>query len=63
MGNCAGICNSNLLKLQGDIIIKSSSEQETNKFLEQNDIKKIIYLQRAIKKFLKRKKIKKKNEN
>ena len=60
MGNCAGICNSNLLKLQGDIIIKSSSEQETNKFLEQNDIKKIIYLQRAIKKFLKRKKSKRK---
>jgi len=67
MGNCAGICNTNLLKLQGDIIIKSSSEQETNKFLEQNDMKKIIFLQRAIKRFLKRKKskrkIKMKNKN
>ena len=51
MGNCGGICNRNLLKSKGDVII---SEQETGQSLDQNDMKKLIYLQRAIKNFIKR---------
>ena len=57
MGNCGGICNRNLLKSKGDVII---SEQETGQSLDQNDMKKLIYLQRAIKNFIKRVKSKKK---
>jgi hypothetical protein len=58
MGNCGGICNRNLLKNKGDIII--SQEQETGQYLDQNDMKKLIYLQGYVKKFLKRIKAKKK---
>ena len=48
MGNCGSICNTNT-KLKGDIII--NSEQETGKYYEQKDIKKIIFIQRSEKKF------------
>ena len=58
MGNCGGICNTTISKLKGDIII--NSEQETGKYYEQKDIKKIIYIQRNIKKYLKKLKCKKK---
>ena len=60
MGICTGICNTNLSKLKGDIIIKSNFEQETGKYLEENDMKKVIFLQRYIKKFLKKRKSQKK---
>ena len=58
MGNCAGICKSKILGLKGDIILDKNTNNETGKNLEtdnnNNNIQKIIYLQREIKKFLKK---------
>ena len=59
MGNCAGICNQKFLKYKGDVILISQN-QETGNYLEQNNLKKIIYLQNAIRKYLKGIKNKKK---
>ena len=61
MGNCIGICNSNLLKAKGDIIIEKNSENETGKDLETQYLKKVIFLQKSIKKYLKKKKLKNNN--
>ena len=57
MGNCGNICNTNISKLKGDIIL-NSVEQETEKYLDQTD--KLIFIQRNIKKYLKKIKNKKK---
>ena len=54
MGHCVGICNSNLLKGKGDIIVEKGSENETGKYLDTQYIKKVIYIQKSIKKYLKR---------
>jgi hypothetical protein len=54
MGNCAGLCKSKLLRLKGDIILEKNSNNETGKYLETDNIQKIIYLQKNVKKYLKK---------
>ena len=54
MGNCAGLCKSKLLRLKGDIILEKNSNNETVKYLETDNIQKIIYLQKNVKKYLKK---------
>ena len=53
MGNCVGICNSNLLKTKGDVVLEKNSAIETGKYLDTLYIQKVIFLQKYIKKFLK----------
>ena len=66
MGNCVGICKTKLLKSKGDIVLEKISEVETGKYLETQYIKKIIFLQKYIRRFLIKiktsKKVIKKNE-
>ena len=62
MGNCGGICTSNLTKMKGDIVITSNYE-ETGKYLEEKEVTKIIFLQKEIKKFLIKIKSRKKAKN
>ena len=59
MGNCGNICTRNISKIKADIII-NTLDKETDKYLEPNNIKKIIFLQKFIKKYLKKIKTKKK---
>ena len=47
MGNCVGICNSNMSKSKGDIIIEKNSDNETGKYLETQYMKKVIYLKKC----------------
>ena len=54
MGNCAGICKSKILGLKGDIILEKNTNNETGKYLETDNIQKIIYIQKEIKKYLKK---------
>ena len=54
MGNCIGICNSNLAKAKGDVVIEKNSENETGKDLETQYLKKVIFLQKNIKNYLKK---------
>ena len=54
MGNCSGLCKSNLLRLKGDILIEKTSNNETGKYLETESIQKIIYIQKNVKQFLKK---------
>jgi hypothetical protein len=61
MGNCIGICNTNILKLKGDVVLEKNSDGETGKYLETQYIKKVIYLQKSVKQYL-RKKQSSKNE-
>lgn len=57
MGNCGGVCTQNISKLKGDIIMeKLISEKVTSNCPINYNIQKVTYLQRKIKKFLKRKK-------
>ena len=58
MGNCSGICNSKIIKPKNDVLI--SNEPDTGNYYEQNDMKKIIYLQKFFRKYLKKIKTKKK---
>ena len=58
MGNCGGICNKNNIKSRGDIIL-TSQEQETGKYYDNNDMKKIVFLQKSIRKYLRKQKSKK----
>ena len=55
MGSCVGICNLKMIKSNGDIIIEKSSENETGKYLETQYMKKVIYLQKNVKEYLKNK--------
>ena len=43
-----------LLKGKGDIIVEKGSENETGKYLDTQYIKKVIYLQKSVKKYLKK---------
>ena len=52
MGSCLGVCNSNYLKLKGDIIIEKNSDNETGKYIETQYMKKVIYLQKSVKQYL-----------
>ena len=54
MGNCVGICNSKILKLKGDLILEKNSYNETGKYLETQYIKKVIYIQRNVKQYLRK---------
>ena len=54
MGNCSDICNSKVIKSKNDVVI--SNEPDTGNYYEQNDMKKIIYLQKFIRKYLKKNK-------
>ena len=63
MGNCTGICKENLLKLNGDVILDQNKVVETGKYLEAIYLKKIIFLQRYIKQYLKKKKYKKNSDD
>ena len=54
MGNCVGICNTNVSKGKGDVIIERGSENETGKYLDTQYIKKVIYIQKSVKKYLKK---------
>ena len=58
MGNCFGICNSKINQAKNDIII--SKELDTRSYYEQNDIKKIIFIQNYFRNFLKKIHLKKK---
>ena len=58
MGNCGGICNSNHIKSKVDIILPSQ-EQEILKYYDNNDLKKIVYIQKYIRKYLSKLKSKK----
>ena len=59
MGNCGNACINNISKIKGDITVNTSDNQ-TKKYLEPNYMKKIIFLQKFIKKYLKKIKSKKK---
>jgi len=45
MGNCAGICKSKILGLKGDIILEKNTNNETGKYLETDNIQKIMELE------------------
>jgi len=63
MGSCLGVCNSNYLKLKGDVIIEKNSDNETGKYLETQYMKKVIYLQKSVKQYLRKIKSKQKINN
>ena len=60
MGSCIGLCNSNYVKIKGDIPVEKNSENETGKYIETQYMKKVIYLQKSVKQYLR--KIKNKQE-
>ena len=63
MGNCGNLCNKNF-KYKGDIIIdKLLIEQNEYHCIYSYNLSQIIYLQKEIKHFLKRKKIHKSNHS
>ena len=63
MGNCIGICNTNILKLKGDVVLEKNSDGETGKYLETQYIKKVIYLQKSVKQYLRKKQSSKNEKN
>ena len=59
MGNCSGICAQNFSKIKVDILLIEKNDKKRDIY----DINKLIFLQKKIKHFLKRKKIHKSNHS
>ena len=60
MGNCGSLCTNALSRFKGDIIMEKLTSENRIKKVEEianNEIKKVIYLQRKIKQFLQLKNI------
>ena len=59
MGNCVYLCNRNISKIKGDIII-NNLDNKPEKIIEQNNMKKIIFAPKIYQKIFKKIKSKKK---
>ena len=57
MGNCAAFCNLKIFRAKGDIILeKNNYSSETGKYLETESVQKIIFIQKKMRQYLKKKK-------
>jgi len=57
MGNCAAFCNLKIFRAKGDIILeKNNYSSETGKYLETESVQKIIFIQKKLRQYLKKKK-------
>ena len=57
MGNCGSFCNLKIFRAKGDIILdKNNYSRETGKYLETESVQKIIFIQKKMREYLKKKK-------
>jgi hypothetical protein len=58
MGNCGSFCNLKIFRAKGDIILdKNNYSRETGKYLETESVQKIIFIQKKMREYLKKKEI------